>query len=117
MADRTQTSTFSGGARSQARDGRQVFMGTVASRSVNKTSDIADKFKESIDAVDVTDQLQISRVEVERSDADKRATGLHKQAIFDSQQSVQQIAKSYGMTIKVVYRVSEAAPSTSCRIN
>jgi len=110
LAGRTQASTMSIGASTQYRDNRQVFMGTEVSRTVEATFDSADKLKGFVDAIDANEQLQISGLDVARSDADELANSLRKQAIFDSQQSAQQIAKSYGMSIKSVYSVSEVAP-------
>ncbi len=117
MAERTQASTFSIGASTQYRDGRQVFVGTQVSRSIEATFDNPDKLKGFIDAVDANEELQISSVNVARSDVDDLDAGLRKQAIIDSQQSAKQIAQAYGMTIESVYSVSEVAPDSSYGIN
>lgn len=113
MAGRTQASTLSVGARTRFVKDQEVFAGTYARRDVEATFDSGENLKRFIDAVDANGELQIDRVTVARSDADKIAASLRKQAIIDSQHSAHDIAQSYGMTIKGVYSVSEVAPATS----
>jgi uncharacterized protein YggE len=103
MADRTQASSMSIGASTKYQDNREVFNGTEVRRIVEATFDNANE------------QLQITSLEVTRSDADQLADHLRKRAVLDSQRSVQEIAKSYGVTIKGVYRASEVAPFSGLR--
>lgn len=113
MPDRTQASALSIGASTKYHDDHQVFVGTEVRRMVQATFDKAGQLKAFVDSINANEQLQITSLDVARSDADQLADDLRTRAILDSQRSAQQIAKSYGMTIQGVYSVSEVAPNMS----
>lgn len=110
MRGKTSASTLQIEPKTEYRDDRRVFVGTRVSRSVHATFDNLDKLRGFLGQLKASEAVQVSGVDVQRSDADALKLELRKRAMANSQDAAKQIASAYGMSIKGVYSVSEVAP-------
>jgi uncharacterized protein len=111
LKDETHASSLSIQPETDYRDGKSVFSGTDVSRTLDATFDSLDKLRAFITQVPADKEVQISSVDVARSDMEKIKLELRRQAIENSKKAAAEIAASYGMALKGVYSVSEVAPN------
>lgn len=110
LRERTRASSLQIEPDEEYRDGKSVFLGTSVSRTLSATFATLDQLRVFIGRLQAGEEVQVSGVDVARSDIDRIKLDLRQRAIANSKQAAERISESYGMRLKGVYSVSEVAP-------
>jgi uncharacterized protein YggE len=95
------------GAKSEFRDGENVFIGTEVWRTAHAVFANLNDLRDFIDGVDADRELQITGTTVTRSDIESVRQDVRRAAINDSIRSAKAMAEAYGVRLGALYTVSD----------
>ncbi len=111
IVDSIDATTFSVGPDYKYENGKQVFLGTKATRRVEGTFASAEDTRNFLSRIQAGEHVLLTGIEPSISNEVEVRSELKRQAMQQTRDTAELLAKAYGTRIKGLYSVSDVAPS------